>query len=219
MNTQADGSVIVQQPQGQAAQLFLMFHGVGSDAPNLAPLGRVLAQVFPQSAVVSVAAPDRSDFGAGRQWFSVQGVTETNRLARIEEAMPRFVATVHAWQKQFNVAPEATALVGFSQGSIMSLESARLGQGLAGRIVAFSGRFAVLPATPMAHTTLHLIHGANDPVIPAAQTELAAQRLQALGADFTADVIEAAAHEISPEMQRCMLNRLSSHVPKRHAPS
>ncbi|MES3000917.1 MAG: hypothetical protein V4787_09505, partial [Pseudomonadota bacterium] len=137
------GSVIVQEPQGKASRLFLLFHGVGSDAPNLAPLGRVLAQVFPQAAVVSVAAPHVSDFGTGRQWFSVSGVTEENRAARVEAAMPAFVAAVGEWQRKYNVAPEATALVGFSQGSIMALESARLGKALAGRIVAFAGRFAV----------------------------------------------------------------------------
>ncbi|MBG9389844.1 esterase [Caenimonas aquaedulcis] len=208
----AQGAVVVQQPEGAAEHLFLLFHGVGSDAPNLAPLGRTLAQAFPRAAVISVAAPHVSDFGSGRQWFSVSGVTEANRLARVEAAMPAFAATVREWQARFGVGPQATTLVGFSQGSIMALESARLGQALAGRIVAFAGRFSVLPQQAPPDTTLHLIHGEADPVIPAAQTRIAAERLRVLGADVTADFFPSAAHEITPDMQRSMIDRLTRRV-------
>jgi hypothetical protein len=37
--------------------------------------------------------------------------------------MPTFIETVRYWQKQSGLGPQATALIGFSQGAIMSLES------------------------------------------------------------------------------------------------
>ena len=42
-------------------------------------------------------SPLRSEFGAGWQWFPVQGVTEQNRPARVAAAMPAFLAQVQAW--------------------------------------------------------------------------------------------------------------------------
>jgi phospholipase/carboxylesterase len=41
----------------------------------------------------------------GRQWFSVQGVTEENRQQRIDAIMPTFIETVRYWQEQSGVGP------------------------------------------------------------------------------------------------------------------
>ena len=51
-----EASVVIARPQ-PCEQLVLIFHGVGSSAQDLAPLGRALAQACPGAAVVSVQAP------------------------------------------------------------------------------------------------------------------------------------------------------------------
>src|ERR1700761_5671634 len=180
-------SIIVARPDGPAQQLMLLFHGVGADAPDLVPLGRVLAAEFPQAFIVSVAAPTPS--GAGREWFSVQGISEDNRAARVEAAMPAFVETVARWQREAGVGLDAVALIGFSQGGIMALESTRDRPAIAGRVVAIAARFAQLPETANAQATLHMFHGKADPVIPYGFTVEAAQHLVAIGADVTGDVL------------------------------
>ncbi len=200
-------SVIVQEP-AQAAQLILLFHGVGSTAHPMALLGQRLGWDFPNAAIVSVAAPFESDMGSGLQWFSVRGVTEENRAARVAAAMPHFTQAVHGWQERFQVAPAATVLAGFSQGAIMALESARLGQGLAGRIGALAGRFAVLPDTAPANTTFHLIHGDSDGVISSQNAIDGAQRLKALGAPVTLDVLPYTGHEVPGPMAALLARRL-----------
>lgn len=43
-------------------------------------------------------SPESSDLGSGWQWFSVRGVTEENRPARVAEATPSFVRCVRDWQ-------------------------------------------------------------------------------------------------------------------------
>jgi phospholipase/carboxylesterase len=52
-------------------------------------------------------------------------VTEENRQARIDAIMPVFIETVRYWQQQSGVNALATALIGFSQGSIMALEGVK----------------------------------------------------------------------------------------------
>jgi phospholipase/carboxylesterase len=208
-------SILVQAPQGAAAQMFLLFHGVGSTASSMVPLARQLAAAFPDAAIVSVAGPFESDLGSGRQWFSVRGITEDNRSGRIAEVMPLFAQTVHDWQARLGVAPEATTLIGFSQGAIMSLESTLTGLVLAGRVVSLSGRFAHLPTQAPQPGTLHFIHGETDGVIPFTHALKAAERLAALGAKPTVDVLPFTGHEISGTTVDAMVKRLRNSL-QRH---
>lgn len=122
-------AIIVQRPDpatGAAAQLVLLFHGVGSTPEAMLPVAQRMAAAYPQAFIVSVQSPHRSDLGQGFQWFSVQGIDEDNRKARIADAMPSFVATVRYWQQQSGVDADGTSLIGFSQGAIMALESTQL---------------------------------------------------------------------------------------------
>jgi len=206
--------LIVQLPDSAPAQLILLFHGVGSTPENMTPLGERLAQAFPQAAVISVPGPDACDMGAGLQWFSVRGITEVDRAQRIADTMPRFVDCIRSLQKATGTTPTQTALIGFSQGAIMALESTQLAEPLAGRVVALAGRFAQPPEKAPASTTLHFIHGKSDPVIPYGHTVTAAERLIRLGGDVTADVIPFLGHELSREAEDLLIERLQTHIPK-----
>ena len=210
-------SIIIQQPSQAAQQLLVLHHGVGASAQDMVPLGQHLAAQFPSAFIVSVHAPfacDLSSGGMGAQWFSVQGITEENRPARVVEAMPAFIHNLRYWQQHSGVEPTATAIVGFSQGAIMALEAAQTEAGLVARVVALSGRYAQLPTHAPEKTTLHLIHGKSDPVIHYGHCVSAAERLVGLGGDVTADVIPFLAHEINAEVMDMVVERFTGHIPK-----
>ena len=208
-------SIVVARPEGQAQQLMLLFHGVGATAQDLVPLGRMLAGEFPQAFIVSVAAPVPSGPDGGRQWFSVLDITEQNRPERVEAALPAFVEAVARWQAEAGVGLDAVALIGFSQGGIMALESTRDRPAIAGRVVSIAGRFAKLPETPNRDTTLHMFHGKLDPVIPYGYTVEAAQHLVTIGADITADVIPHLGHQVNEDLAELLVERLRGHLPRR----
>lgn len=194
-------SIVVQQPETAADRLILLFHGVGDNPISMGEVGKFFASAFPGALVVSIGSPDICDFGRGFQWFSVQGVTEKNRQSRIDAAMPLFISTVREWQQRSGLKPENTVLVGFSQGTIMALESTKVEAGLAGRIVAFSGRFGNLPEAPIdAGTVIHFIHGEQDPVINPFQSKSAAECLKSLGNICTLDLQPGMAHGLDPQM-------------------
>ena len=131
---------------GPVRQLFILLHGVGGTASDLLPLAEALGAAFPQAACLLPDGFSAFDTGAsGRQWFSIDGVTEDNRAARVAEAMPALHALVRQAQDRFKVMQPDTALAGFSQGAIMALEYAIAHDGSVGRVLAFSGRFATLP--------------------------------------------------------------------------
>lgn len=206
MNT---ADLIVQRPAAPQ-QLVLLFHGVGSSARDIAPLGQALAPQLPEALVVSVQAPEAS--GRGWQWFSVQGVTEANRPARVAAAMPGFVQAVGQWQQACALGPARTTLIGFSQGAIMALESTQLDSPPAGRVAALSGRFAQ-PAR-RAHPALvtHLVHGDADAVMPVEAAVDALARLQALGAAVTLDRVPGLGHGIDARVVDAVARRLAQRI-------
>lgn len=201
---------------GQPEQLMLLLHGWGASAADMAPLARTLQAAFPQAALLAPQGFEPVDTGlAGRQWFSLDGVTEDTRPARVAAVLPRLADWVRAAQQASGVGPAATALVGFSQGAILALELAQLHDGLAGRVLSFAGRYATLPGAPLARTTLHFFHGATDTVIPAAQSRLAMERLAALQGDATIDIASGVGHTLPPALMQCAVQRLQTHIPHR----
>jgi phospholipase/carboxylesterase len=206
---------ILQAPSADPGQLILLFHGVGGTPRDMLGLGRRLRQEFPNAFVVAIAADHEADSGEGFQWYSTRALSDMERIARIEEAMPAFLACVQYWEDATGLDKNTTALIGFSQGGIMALESSRLGHYLAGRIVTIGSRYARLPETAPTMTTLHLFHGKTDAVMPYAHTITAAQQLLNLGADLTADVIPFLGHQITIELHDRIVERLRTHIPRR----
>jgi phospholipase/carboxylesterase len=191
-----DASIVVARPAA-AKLLVLLFHGVGSSAANLVPLGDAIAQARPDAMVVSVDAPHASTLGSGREWFSVLGVTEQNRPARIAKVMPGFLQAVAHWQQAAGIAPEHTVLVGFSQGAILALESTQVeGPVAAARVIALAGRFAEPVRRAPTGVQFHLVHGEADNVVLARFSVEAAAALQAHGAQVTLDLLPGLAHGI-----------------------
>ncbi len=204
---------------GAPAQLFILLHGVGASADDLVPLAKVLRQSFPQAALLlpdGFEPFDAAPTAQGRQWFSIVGVTEENRAERVQAVVPTLIDWVRGHQQRLGVGPAATALVGFSQGSIVSLEAAVAAPDLVGRVLAFSGRFAQLPEAAPPLTTFHFFHGAQDSVIPAQQSTTAFEHVAALDdGDATLDIAEEVGHALHPALLERAVFRLTHHVPPR----
>jgi phospholipase/carboxylesterase len=54
-------SIVIQKPSGVPDQLILLFHGVGSNAQDLVPVGKQFATQYPAAMVVSLEGPQPSD--------------------------------------------------------------------------------------------------------------------------------------------------------------
>lgn len=161
-------SVIRLLPPGAAPQsLIICLHGVGADALSLRPLAQHLQSANPTSAVLIPDAPHPSDLGGvGRQWFSVRGVTNTNRAHRIDAALPWLEAFIESEARELSLQADQVAVCGFSQGAMMALGLAAQ-EGSPRTIVSIAGRIAGLialrPDTPI---QVLLTHGDRDMVVP-----------------------------------------------------
>jgi phospholipase/carboxylesterase len=150
-----------------APTLLVLLHGVGGSPADMAPLGERIAACAPYAIIAAPPAAHPCDLGTqGHQWFSVAGIDEANRPGRIRAALPAFIDTIRALQREHGAGPEHTVLAGFSQGAIMALA----GSGevwLARHVIAIAGRFAPLPQRWDARTAVTLVHGRMDGVMPA----------------------------------------------------
>jgi phospholipase/carboxylesterase len=218
MNTIDPRATVSLPAAGRPALLFLLFHGVGGQASNMAPLAAALRAQYPQAAIVSLNGPQAFDAlpgSGGFQWFSVVGITDENRGERVDAALPDFIARVRAWAAHFELDWPLVALAGFSQGAIMALEAVQAEHQLAGRVIAIGSRYASVPQHAPRDVCIHLLHGTADSVLPYRLVVDAANELVALRADVTADVLPGVGHELHPKLVDKAMEQLRTFLPAR----
>lgn len=203
--TPAARVLTLEPASGRASHLMVLLHGVGSSAEDLMPLARALAPAVPDAAVlVPEGFHAFEGGGAGRQWFSVRGVTEQNRPARVRQAGEEVSRWIDEALAQRGVPPERLVLVGFSQGAILShwLALHRKPSPLA--VVALSGRLAeeAPPRAGMTEAQVLLVHGAQDAVIPVSLVDEATRGLEARGARVRVRVLPTLGHAVDGEVLR-----------------
>ncbi|WP_456310631.1 alpha/beta hydrolase [Serratia proteamaculans] len=182
--------------------LVILLHGVGSIGDDLAGLGDHWAPALPGVSFASPNAPYHFEHGAGWQWFSLAGITPENRPARVAAARAAFDQTLQAIldRHQMSEHLDKVVLVGFSQGSIMALDTLVSGRWPVAGMVAFSGRLSSpQPFTPALNTPVLLVHGMADGVIPVQESESAEQRLRALGVQVSSQFEPGIGHTISAQ--------------------
>jgi phospholipase/carboxylesterase len=199
-----------------APQLLILLHGRGGRGALMRPLAEALRAQFAQAAIVAPDAPDPYEGGGpGRQWFGTEAMDDAARVTRVAAALGPLRDWVRATQQRLGVDRQATAIAGFSQGAILALELASRDDGLAGRVLAFAGRYARLPDAAPRLTTLHLLHGGADTVVPADHARAALRHMGVLHGDATLDIAQGVGHELHPALVDSALHQLTHHIPHR----
>jgi phospholipase/carboxylesterase len=203
-------------PPDQAPDtLFILLHGYGDRPEGLLGLGGQLRAAFPKAAVIIPPGFAESVWPDGREWYSLEGMSREDEAVRVTEALPRLAALVRGWQNRLGITNPDTAVVGFSQGAVMALELGQFQDGLAGRVVAFAGRYLAMPDHAPELTTIHLLHGEADDVMPVAHSEAAFDRLTLLHGDATLDTASGVGHELHPALVEVAIERLRGTIPMR----
>jgi phospholipase/carboxylesterase len=203
-----------------ATGLVVLLHGYGADGSDLLGLADVLAPHLPHTAFVAPDAPEPCRGSPmGRQWFPIpwlDGSSEVEAGAGLARAADDLNAFLDAQMKAEGLAPEAVALIGFSQGAMMSLHVApRRAVALAG-IVAISGRLLVadrLAAEARVKPPVLLIHGDQDPVVPFADMGVAGNALTGAGFEVWGHVMRGTGHGIAPDGLGAALGFLTERLP------
>ncbi|GMG80853.1 alpha/beta fold hydrolase [Paralimibaculum aggregatum] len=190
---------------GTARQLVILLHGYGADGNDLIGLARPMADYLPDTAFFAPDAPQPCRVNpAGRQWFPIPPIDGSSEVEMHEgyvAAAELLDSTIEAAIAEAGVGREATALLGFSQGTMMALSvGPRRAPGLAG-IVGFSGRLIDHAALGLAEARppVLLVHGDADEVVPHSSLAEAEKGLSAAGFPVNTFTSKGTGHGIAPD--------------------
>jgi phospholipase/carboxylesterase len=204
MAIQLDGPRLAPASGRPPKQLVVLLHGYGADGNDLIGLGSEWARFLPDAAFVSPHAPEAlpGQFSGGRQWFNLETRSEREWEEGVRRAHPTLSAFILEEAKKAKLPLSAVALVGFSQGTMMALQTGvRLPEAPAA-IIGFSGHLAGaarLAAEIKVKPPVLLIHGSADDVIPYQAIHLARNALAAADVPVQWQIRPGLGHGIDPE--------------------
>lgn len=179
-------------------RLIVVLHGVGSTGAGFQPVADAFAAALPGVMAISPDAPYPHETGGrARQFFSVLGVTAENRAARVAQAADAFDAMMDGVLRAADASEQETALVGFSQGTIMALDAVTRRRPFAA-VVGYSGRLARTPNDALSDAPrVLLVHGTADMVIPHTESLRAEAALSAARVRVRTELLNGVGHTLT----------------------
>jgi phospholipase/carboxylesterase len=205
--TKLDGPRLAAK-SGNARQLVVFLHGYGADGNDLIDIGRAWQTLLPDAAFVSPHAPyPCGQSPMGREWFPLTFRDPDERWNGVNMAAPMVDAFLDTELQRHDLPPSALALVGFSQGTMMSLHVGLRRAVAPAAIVGYSGMLVTpsdvdpdqFTAQIKARPPVLLVHGDSDELIPVQAVFMAAQGLGALDVPAEWHISPGVGHGIDQE--------------------
>jgi phospholipase/carboxylesterase len=180
---------IVSTPAEKSDSILILLHGVGANEVDLVEVGE---KISPTSMVVSLRAPIVLG-GSSFAWFHVQ-FTSTGPVHNWEEAKQSFELLeneIRDISKKYDIPLSKISVMGFSQGSIMTMGLLLKSKLNLSRYLCFSGRtlpeFAQSalenPEIPLGRK-VYLTHGFDDDKLPIALGRTSKEILEKVKANY-----------------------------------
>ena len=184
--------------RGKATHLVVLCHGYGSDGNDLIGLAPHWQRALPTVAFVAPNAPEPcAGAPSGYQWFPISRIDPQVLHEGVEQSASVLDSFLNAELARLELPPERLALVGFSQGTMMSLHV-----GLRRKpacIVGYSGALAGdVPALGADAPPVLLVHGDADTMIPAEAMFAASVALGRAGTSVQWHLAPGVGHGIDP---------------------
>ena len=201
---------------GKAKQLVILVHELGADGSDLIALAPHLASVLPDAHFIAPDGPFPCDMAPyGRQWFSLQDRDPHVMLSGIRMAAPILDGFIDQQMTRFGLDASSVALVGFSQGTMMSLHVAPRRPDPLAAVVGFSGALLAgeaLLEEARSRPPILLVHGDADDVVPVQATPAAAGALQDAGFAVETLICPGVPHSIDPAGLRRAMDFLARYL-------
>lgn len=225
------GPSLLPESGKPAKSVVVLLHGYGASGDDLIGLAPYFAHLLPETAFHSPNAPQKLEGGfvGGYQWFGLGGYDpvamsrDPNTLIETFKNMrPGAEAAAGTLNKYLDqvlahhgIEANRLALLGFSQGTMMSLHvGLRREQQLAG-ILGFSGALMGadrLPVEIKSKPPVALVHGDADPVVPVQALAEIEKALSGVGVKHESHVVRGLQHSIDGEGAQFGATFLKKHL-------
>jgi len=198
-----DGPRVDPANGGRADSLVILCHGYGADGNDLIGLAPFWQKLLPGAAFVSPNAPERCEMSPmGYQWFGITRLDPEEMVRGVTSAAPILDAFIDQELARHGLDESRLVLVGFSQGTMMSLQvGLRRAKSPAG-IIGYSGALAgpeKLQSEIRVKPPILMIHGDQDEMLPVSRMHTAVAALVKAGLTVQSHVSPGVGHGIGPD--------------------
>ena len=191
---------------GLSSHLVVFLHGYGADGKDLIDLANPFAMALPNATFISPDAPDPCAMSPqGRQWFPIEEIP--NGAIKASESL---LNLIQKEAEDINLAFKDVALIGFSQGAMMSMQCLLLNKFRLGAVIGYSGalREENIEAASsqiidgkhkFSETPILLVHGEEDEVVPFQSLQNSKSLLDNIGFNVETLSRPKLGHGIDPE--------------------
>lgn len=195
----------IQEPASGAApkSIAILLHGYGSNGADLIGLAPYWRQDLPDTVFVSPDAPSPCEMGFGFQWFSLQNWAPMVLVAGAEKASDFLNQFIDEQMAKYNLPASKVALIGFSQGTMMSLYLGPRRKEKLAALVGYSGGLlggeGLIGQSHITKPPVYLAHGEMDTVVPIGHFFHAKETLRQAGFEVSGHTTPGMAHTIDEQ--------------------
>jgi len=184
-------------------QVVVLCHGYGGDGRDISTLANNWQRFLPEAIFLCPNAPEICSVNPqGYQWFDLSSDKEELILEKsliVEEKLNTFIDQI---LNNFQLEPNNLALVGFSQGCMLSIQIALKKKKQISCLIGYSGK--VINQKHLSHNIhskpkIFLMHGENDTIVPSTHLLEAKEYLANHGIKTKTKLLKNCEHRISVE--------------------
>ena len=184
-------------------QVIVLCHGYGGDGKDISTLAINWQRFLPEAIFLCPNAPEICAVNPqGYQWFDLSSDKEELILEKsliVEEKLNTFIDQI---LNNFQLEPNNLALVGFSQGCMMSIQIALKKKKQISCLIGYSGKVINqkhLSDNIHSKPKIFLMHGANDTLVPPTHLLEAKEYLAKHGLKIKTKMFKDCEHRIPVE--------------------
>ena len=156
--------------------IVLFLHGYGADASNILPIWQFFSEAFENPLFIFPNAPQVFEFGPpGFQWYSLIDRSRESLLQGSIYAQKQLDIFLDYLIEKYQIKSDKITLIGFSQGTMVSIFTAIRRNQAIKRVIGFSGTLIspdLIQNECKSKMPICLIHGEEDVVVPIALSKI-----------------------------------------------
>ena len=184
-------------------QVIVLCHGYGGDGKNISTLAINWQRFLPDAIFLCPNAPEVcTDNPQGYQWFDMASEKEETMFEKSLAAEEKLNTFLDQVINNFQLESSNLALVGFSQGCMMSIQAGLKRKKKINCIIGYSGKVINqkhLLENINSKPKIFLMHGANDTIVSPTHLLEAKEYLKKCGLKIKTKIFKNCEHNISVE--------------------